>query len=66
MSTFIVTTKTKEDEALLAQLLKKLHFKAKVLSDEEKEDMGLAHYMKEVDRSEVVSKDSIMAKLGRK
>ncbi len=63
MSTFIVTTKTKEDEVLLAQLLKKLRFKAKLLKEEEKEDYALGQAIEEGMRSENVSKEAILKAL---
>ena len=66
MSTFFVTTNTKSEERLLSEMLKKMRFKAKVLSDEEKEDIGLFLLMREADRTKIVSRESVMAKLGRK
>ena len=63
METFIVTPKTKAEAKLLKDIFDKMNIPAKMLSDEEQEDMGLAIMMKEVDRSSKVSRDVIMKTL---
>lgn len=63
METFIVTPKTKAEAKLLKDIFEKMKIPAKVLSDEEKEDLGLAMMMKEADRSSKVSRDTIMKSL---
>jgi hypothetical protein len=60
METFIVTPKTKAEAKLLKDIFEKMKITAKMLSEEEKEDIGLAMMMKEVDRSSKVSRDTIM------
>jgi hypothetical protein len=45
------------------ELLKKLAIPSKVLSDEEKEDLGLSILMREADRTKKVSREIIMRKL---
>lgn len=53
----------KDSLALLTQLAQKLGMGFKVLSEEEKEDIGMAILMQEADRNEKVSEDEIMRKL---
>lgn len=65
METLILNSKSSADLKLLADLAKKLGVSVKHLTDEEIEDMGMLKYLAEVDRDEVVSKDSVMAKLGK-
>ena len=63
METFIVTPKTKAEAKLLKDIFDKMKITAKMLSDEEQEDMGLDIMMKEVERSSKVSRDVIMKTL---
>ena len=50
-------------DATVTDLLEKMNISSKVISDEDKEDMGLLMMMKEVDRSEKVSYEEVMKKL---
>jgi hypothetical protein len=63
MKTMIINVKDKKDFELLTIFLKGLEIKARILSDEEKEDFGLIELMKEVDRDKTMSRDSIFSKL---
>lgn len=65
MQTILIETKDASEYNLITALLEKMKIRMKVLnlSDEEKEDLGLLMLMQEVDWSETVSRDSIMAKL---
>ena len=63
METFIVTPKTKTEDKLLKDIFDKMNITAKMLSEEEQEDMGLARMMKKVYRSSKVSGDVIMKTL---
>ena len=65
METLILNSKSSSDLKLLADLAKKLGISVKHLTDEEIEDMGMLKFLAEVDRDEVVSRDSVMAKLGK-
>ena len=47
-------------------MLKKLRYEAKILYDEDKEDMGLLKAMLEEKKGEYVSEDKIMKALGKK
>jgi hypothetical protein len=66
MNTIIVQPKTKEEMQLVSDLLKKMRISSKVLTEEEREDIGLVMLMKQTDRSEKVPRNIIMEKLGRK
>ena len=65
MKSLLVTPSSNEDLALLTALLKKMSIEARVLSDEEKEDLGLGLMMREAKNSPRVSRDAVMRKLGR-
>ncbi|MCE2937040.1 MAG: hypothetical protein ACK5V5_08270 [Cyclobacteriaceae bacterium] len=47
------------------QLLAKLNIPSRRLTREEREDLGMANLMRDVDRSKKVSKASIMGKLAK-
>ncbi|HNW88694.1 MAG TPA: hypothetical protein PKN48_03470 [Bacteroidales bacterium] len=66
MDSLIVTTKNKTELHFIHELLKKMRIQTKVLSAEDIEDFGLIKLMKEADRTKKVSREKIMAKLGRK
>jgi hypothetical protein len=66
METLLVTAKDKAELQFVADLLKKMHIETKILSEEDREDMGLLKIMKQTDRSQKVSRESIMAKLDQK
>ena len=66
MNTIIVQPKTKEEMQLVSDVLKKMRISSKVLTEEEREDIGLVMLMKQADRSEKVPRKKIMEKLGRK
>ena len=66
METLLVSFTDKTELKLISDLLKKMKIEVKILSVEEREDMGLAKLMKKVDRTQKVSREQVMAKLGRK
>ena len=66
MNSIIITPRNKSEEKLLADLFKKMGIGARVLSAEEKEDMGLARLMAQADRRQKVSRDTIIKKLSGK
>jgi len=66
MNTIVVRTKTISEFNLLKELLKKMRITSKVLTEEEKEDIGLLKLMQEADRTEKVPKDTVIAKLRKK
>jgi len=63
METLIVTVKDKQELKFVSDMLKKMRIDAKILSEEEREDMGLVKLMKQADRSEKVSRDQVMKTL---
>lgn len=63
MESIVITPKSKDEAKIITDLLAKLNITSKVISDEEKEDLGLLLMMKEADRNDKVSRDEIMKKL---
>lgn len=63
MDTIIVTPKDAQEFQLISDLFSKMKVKTKVLSLEEKEDLYFSELMKEADRTQKVSRDTIMKKL---
>lgn len=66
METIIVNAKNKTELQLISDMLKKMRVGMRVLTIEEREDLGLIKLMKEADRTKTVSREKIMEKLGRK
>ncbi len=62
-SIVVLTPKTRDEAKLITDLLEKMKISSKIITEEEKEDMGLLMMMKEVDRNEIVSREEIMKKL---
>jgi len=63
MKSIVISPKNSTDMRFIYELLKKLAIPSKVLSDEEKEDLGLSILMREADRTKKVSREIIMRKL---
>ena len=63
MEVAILQAADKADLKLLAEVARKMGIRMKVLTDEQKEDLGLGLLMKEADRNEKVSEQEIMRKL---
>ena len=63
MKSIVISPKNRTDMRFVSELLEKLSIPTKVLSDEEKEDMGLSMLMREADRTKKVSRETIMRKL---
>jgi hypothetical protein len=66
MEAIIVNAKNKTELQLISDMLKKMRVGMRVLTIEEREDLGLIKLMKEADRTKTVSREKIMEKLGRK
>ena len=64
MDSLIVTPKDKAEFQLLFALLQKMRITSVVLTDDEKEDLGLIQLMKQADRAQKVTREEVMAKLG--
>ena len=66
MEAILIQPKKKSEFKFLAAMLKKLNVNIKTLDVETQEDLGLIELMKQVDRSQKVSRDEVMAKLTKK
>jgi len=63
MESIVISPKTKEEAKLITALLERMRISSKIITDEEKEDLGLLMMMKEVDRNDIVSREEIMKTL---
>lgn len=63
MESLIITPANHEELALIKAVLKKMNLETKVLTDEEKEDIGMALLMSQADRSATISREEVMKKL---
>ena len=66
MEALLVIAKNKTDLQFVTSLLKRMKIDLKALSNEDQEDLGLLKLMKQVDRSEKVSREKVMSKLNGK
>ena len=66
METLLVKIDSKSEANFISELLKKLGLKAKLLNEEDLEDLGLIKMLKEVDRTKKVDRASIIDKLKEK
>lgn len=66
MATLIINTNDQSELRLLEELLKKMKISAKVLTNEDKENLGLLKLLNEVDRTKKVSKSKVIKKLSGK
>jgi hypothetical protein len=66
MEALLVQVKDKSELKLISDLLKKMQIETKLLTEEQREDFGLIKLMKQADRTQKVSREQVMAKLGRK
>lgn len=64
MKTIVIQLKDNADAELISGLLKKMRIRSRVLATDEMEDVGLGEMMLKVDRSEKVSREIVMKKLG--
>jgi hypothetical protein len=63
MESILVSPKTKTEFKLIISVLEKTHACFEIITDEEKEDVGLLLMMSEVDLGDTVSREEIMKKL---
>lgn len=63
MDSILVNPKNEKELNFLIELLGKLGTKYKMLTSEEKEDLGLSHLMVKVDRKKEVPKEEVLKKL---
>jgi hypothetical protein len=60
MESYVITPKNSSEQQQLAQFLAQTHLAAKVLSDEEKEDMAMLRFMAEGDPNDTVSEEEVL------
>ena len=63
MESLLITPKNKVEQKLLSDLLTKMNIKVSVLSDEDRESLGMTALLKEADRSKKVFRETILQKL---
>jgi hypothetical protein len=63
MKTILINTETMADAKIFLVLAKKLGFNSHVLSEEEKEDIGLYKAMLKAQKTKFVSREQVMKKL---
>lgn len=63
MKSIVITPKNARELKFVSELLYKLGISSRVLSEEEKEDIGMSLLLDEVDRTSKVSRVTIMKKL---
>lgn len=63
MSSILIHPKNENEAQFIQELLAKLKVKSQVLTEEEKEDLGLAFMIKEANLEEQVSQEEIAKKL---
>ncbi|NVJ47955.1 MAG: hypothetical protein HWE21_18580 [Cytophagia bacterium] len=63
MNSILINPKDEKELLFISQLLTKMGVNSKILSEEEKEDLGLSIMMREVDRNTRVAEDEIIYKL---
>ncbi|MFA6571007.1 MAG: hypothetical protein WCT77_07195 [Bacteroidota bacterium] len=63
MNSILITPRNAQEFQLIADIFSKMKIKTKVLSFEEKEDIGMIELMKQSNRNKKVTRESIMKKL---
>ena len=64
MKTMVIRLKDDSEMKLISGLLDKMKIQSKILATDDMEDIGLGEMMLKVDRTEKVSRDLVMKKLG--
>ena len=65
MDAILLKPKDSKELKLITDLVEKMNVPAKIISEDDLEDMGLSLLMKEADRSKTVPRETIMNKLKR-
>ena len=63
MNSVLITPKSQTELKFISDLLKKMQIESKILTDKQKEDMGMAFLMNQADRNKKVSRATIMKEL---
>lgn len=64
MKAMVIKLKDDSEIKLISGLLDKMKIQSKILASDDMEDIGLGEMMLKVDRSEKVSRDMVMKRLG--
>lgn len=64
MKAMVIKLKDDSEIKLISGLLAKMKIQSKILASDDMEDIGLGEMMLKVDRSEKVSRDLVMKRLG--
>jgi hypothetical protein len=63
MESIVINPKSKDEAKFITDLLQRMNISSKVITEGEKEDIGLLMMMKEADRNDKVSREEVMKKL---
>lgn len=66
METSVITSNSKRELTLISEFAKKLGLNSKIMTEDEREDIGLLKAIMEADRKEKVSPESVMEILEEK
>ncbi|OFY94139.1 MAG: hypothetical protein A3K10_02855 [Bacteroidetes bacterium RIFCSPLOWO2_12_FULL_31_6] len=65
MQSILIDLNSQKDMSFLLEFVKRMGYKSRILTDEEKEDMGLLKAMKEGRKGQYVSRETVMKKLDK-
>ena len=60
MQSYVITPQSPAEQQQLTQFLERSHLTAKVLTDDEKEDIAMLRFMSEGDPNETVPEEDVM------
>ena len=63
MKTLVITPKSSSELKFITELLKKLGISSRILSQEEKEEIGISILMNEVNQNEKAGREEVLKKL---
>jgi hypothetical protein len=66
MESILIEPKKKDDIKLLSQLAKKLGYHSRIISQQEKEDLGLAFVIRKFRKKDYVKEESIFKSLDKR
>ena len=63
MDSIIITPSNQQDLKLLAAIAKRMGLEVKVLTEEKREELGMAYLINQADRSKTVARETVFEKL---
>ena len=63
MDSIIITPSNQQDLKLLASIAKRMGLEVKVFTEEKREELGMAYFINQADRSKTVSREAVFEKL---